>query len=158
MGLGPFEFLKVLVVVVGDILVRDRDFRDDLAVDQLLDGEFFADLVLQVVHGEMLFVQLALELFRGVGALGFGELVLDFAVARLQAQFLGALQENLIVDQRVEDIQHERERFFLRRRGALRIDAQAVIFFDLGARNFRAVDDGPHPGRWCAILVAPRRQ
>ena len=62
----------------------------------------------KVVDGIAARLQLALEFVLGVGALEFGEFVLDFAVGGLQTQFLRLLQQDLIVDQFVEDIQLQR--------------------------------------------------
>ena len=85
-----------------------------------------------------------LELFFGEGALQFGELVLDFAVTRFEVQFLGALKENFVVDKLLDDVQLQRQRFFLRRFLGFRIDLRLVVFLDLIALDLGAIHDRPN--------------
>ena len=84
-----------------------------------------------------------LEFFFGEGALQLGELVLDFTVTRFEVQFLGALEENFVVDELFEDIQLERERFFLRRFLGFRIDLRLVVFLDLIPLDLGTIHDRP---------------
>ena len=90
-------------------------------------------------------LELALKFFLGVGALEFGELVLDFAVGGLQAQRFRFFEQDVIVDQLVQNIQLERQRFILGRLGRIGVQLRAVVFVDFRARDGRAVDNSPHP-------------
>ena len=52
---GDVELLPVLIVEVSDVLIGDRDLRDDLAIDELLDRKLIADALLEVVYGCLLY-------------------------------------------------------------------------------------------------------
>ena len=142
--IGHVELRAVLVVEVGHVLVSHGDLGDHFVIDHLLNGELLADVIAQVVHGVVARLELALELFLGVGALELGELVLDFAVGGLQPQRLGFFEQNVIVDQLIEDVQLERQRLVLRRLGGIRIQLRVVVLVHFGAGDVAAVHDGPH--------------
>jgi len=57
---------------------------------------------------------------------------------------LCALEKDFVVDQLIDDVELEREGFFLRRFLALGTDARAVILIDFVPLDFLAVDDGPN--------------
>ena len=95
-------------VKIRHILIGDGNFRHDFAVHQFFGGKLPLQALLQIIYGQPAFLQLPLKLFFRVRALHFRKFVFYFAVARLQIQFLGALQQNLIVDQLIQHIQFER--------------------------------------------------
>ena len=113
-------------------------------IDHLLNGKLLPDVVSQIVDRVAARFELALKFFLGVRALEFGELVLDFAVGGLQAQRFGLLQQDVIVDQLIQNIQLERQRFVLGRLGGIGIQLRAVVLVHLGARDVRAVHHSPH--------------
>ena len=104
------ELAAIRAVEVGDVLIRDRNLRDDLTVQQLFDGKLPPDVALQVVNGQPRFLQLALKLFFGVGAFRGREFVFHLGVAGDEVHFAGALQQNFTIDQLVEDAQLQGER------------------------------------------------
>ena len=65
-------------------------------------------------------LQLALEFFFGERALQLGELVFDFAVAGFQVELFGALEQNFVVDELLDDIEFQGKSIFLRWASALR--------------------------------------
>ncbi len=99
-----------------------------------------------------------------MGALEFGELIFHFAVGGLDAEFLGALDQDVVIDQFVDDIQHQGQRLFLRlrRRGLLRLslvpETIVVILLGFGAVDFLAVDHRPNVWRGLAGAAASRRR
>ena len=119
-----------------------------------MDGKLSAQILFQVIHRHALVPQPPLELVFGVRALEPGEFVLHFAVAGLQAQLFGAFEQNFIDDQLIENIQFQRKSFFLGRFLAFGIHAGAVIFVNIVALDFLAVNDGPNVGRMLRLLHA----
>ncbi len=115
MRLGDVKLVVIGAVKIQHVLVADGDFRRHFPVQQFLDGKLPPQVALQVVHAHSARFQLPLELFFGERVLQLGELVFHFAIAGFQIQLLGALQQDLVVDQLVGDVQLQRERFFLRR-------------------------------------------
>ncbi len=122
-GSAHVELRAVLVVKILNILIVDGDLGHHFVIDDLLNGKLLADVVLQIVHRVAAHLELALKFFLGVGALEFGELVLDLAIGGLQGPVVFALfQQNVIVDQLIQHIQPQRQRFVLR--GLRRIGVQ----------------------------------
>ena len=132
------------VVELGDVLIGDGNFGDDFAIQEFRDRKLAAQIGFQIGDRNVALFELALKFFFGVGALQLGEFVFDFTVAGLEIQFLRALEQDFVVDEFIEHIELERERFFLRRRLALGIYARSIIFVDIFALDFLAVDDGPY--------------
>jgi len=139
--LGHVKLRAVLIVEILYVLIGDGDLGHYFVIDDFLDGELLADVVPQIVHRVGARLELALKLLLGVGALEFGEFVLDFAVGGLQAERLGLLEQDVIVDQLIEDVQ--RERFVLRGRGRVGIQLCVVILVDFRVRDRRAVHRRP---------------
>ena len=80
-------------------LSRDGDLRGDFLVEQLLDAQVAPQLRLQIVHGHLARVELLLKFLLRVGRFQLVELGLHVGVDGHQAQLLGALQHDLVVDQ-----------------------------------------------------------
>jgi len=78
--LGHIELRAIFVVEVIDILVRNRNFGDHFAIQQLLHGKLATDIVFQIVYRQPGVVQFLLKLFFGVRALSFREFIFHFGV------------------------------------------------------------------------------
>ena len=86
MRLGHVELRAILIVEILHVLICDGDLGHDFAIDHFLDGKLLPDIVSQIVDGIAARLELALKFIFGVGALEFGEFVLDLAVGGLQAE------------------------------------------------------------------------
>ena len=152
--LGDIELRFVRVVEVGDVLIGDADFGDDFAIQKFCDRKLAAQIGFQIGDRDVAIFELALKFFFGVRALQLGEFVFDFTVAGFEIQFLRALEKNFVVDELVENVELERERFFLRRRLAFGIHARSIILVHILALDFLAVDGGPHVGPVLDVVFA----
>ncbi len=97
-----------------------------------------------------------LKFILSVRALQLGELVFDFAIARLEVQLLRLFEQNFVVDQLVEHVELLRQRFFQRRLLPLGVHARAIVFVDFIALDLFPVYHRPHVGRVPRLLVAAR--
>ena len=152
--LGDVELRFVRVVELGDVLIGDGDFGDDFTIQEFRDRKLAAQIGFQIADRNVAIFELALKFFFGVRALQLGEFIFDFAVARFEIQFFRALEKNFVVDELIENIELERERFFLRRLLAFGVHARSIIFVDVGALDFLAVDDRPHVGPMLDVMLA----
>ncbi len=134
-----------------------RDLGDDFAIEKFRDRELAAQIGFQIADGNVAIFELALKFFFGVRALELGEFVFDFTVAGFEIQFFRALEKDFVVDELVENVELERERFFLRRLLAFGIHARTVILVHIVALDFLAVDDGPHVGPMLDVVLAAGR-
>jgi len=146
--LGDVELLLVRRVEIGNVLIADADFPRRLRGSSFCDGLLAAQIAFQIVHGDAAIFQLAVKFIFGVGAFHSVNLSSIHRRSRPGLIFSRA-RENFVVDQLIENIQLERERFFLRRLLAFGTDARAVILIDFVRADVRAVHGGPNVGAGC---------
>ena len=78
-------------------------------------------------------------------------------VAGFEIEFLGAFEQNLVVDQLIQHIQLERKRLFLRRLLPLGIYPRAIVLVDFFALDFFPVHHRPHVRSMLRLPVAAGR-
>ncbi len=93
------ELRFMRVVVVGHVLVGNADLGSDFLVHHLVERQGTANIALEIVGGDVLFLQPGGELFRGVGRFNLVQFAVDFFVGGQQAQLLGPVHQNLVVNQ-----------------------------------------------------------
>jgi hypothetical protein len=96
--LDQIEVRLVLVVIAGDVRVRDVDPRSNLLVEQLLFCPVAPDLPLQIVQRQMLRVQPLLELLLCKRGLQLVQTVRDFLIRRHQILLGRPLHHDLLID------------------------------------------------------------
>src|SRR6202030_369607 len=154
---GYVELRTIFLVEIRDVLIGDRNFRYDFAIEKLLNGQLAADVAFQIVYGEGRVFQLLLKFFLGVRAFLFGELVFHFRIGRDQIHLVGAFDQDFVVDQLIENAEFQRKRFFLRGRRRIGIYAGAIVFIDFGARDVLPIHYGPDVWSWRRFFFASRR-
>ncbi len=92
-------------VEIRDVLVADGDARGNFLIEQFLHTQVTAQLCAQVVHRHFALVELFLEFLLRVGGLQLVELRFDVRIHGHQAELLGPLQHDLVVNQRAEHFQ-----------------------------------------------------
>ncbi len=145
--LDQIEFALVGVVVIADVLVGDVDLGSDFLVEDLLDSEGATEVAAEVVEGDLLVLELLIELFLGVRGLDLVHFAIDFLVGGEKAEFLGASHEDFVVDEFAEDAEAKAGGLLADRNGLLLIGSGSlveVILFDVVAEDFAAVDAGDH--------------
>src|SRR6202044_3779562 len=123
----------------GDVFIGNVDLRRDFLVQYLIDGQGTAQVLLEVVEGDLPLLQSLVKLLLGEGSFDLGQLGVDFLVGSEQTQLLGALHQDFVVNQVADDFQAQSVRLFgagLLRRTS---DLNVVELLDLGAGDVAAV-------------------
>src|SRR5579864_2171035 len=147
LGLDQVEFALMRVVVLADILVSDIDFGCDLLVEDFFDGEGATEVAAEVVKGDLFVLEFLIELFLGVRRLDLVHFAIDLLVGGEEAEFLGAMHEDFVVDELAEDAEAKAGGLLAHGNGLLLIGSGRlveVILFDVVAEDFAAVDAGNH--------------
>ena len=150
LGLDQIKFALVGVVVVADILVADVDLGSDFFVQDFFHGEGTAQVAAEILERNLLVSELLVELFLGVGRLDLVHLAVDFLVGGEEAEFLGTMHEDFVIDELAQNA--EAKAGGLLAHGSLRLlllgagGLVRIIFFHVGAKNFAAIDSRHHVG------------
>ena len=125
----------MLVVIVGDVLVRDVNLGSDFLVKNLIDRERAADVSLEVLQTDLLVFQSGFELFTGIGRLVFVQLAVNLVVGSQQPEFLGAVHDDFVFNQLAQNVQPQAGSLLA---GRLLVGACSLVLVVL--LNIRAVD------------------
>ena len=122
-------------------------FRD------LIDGDRAAQVALEVVQGDLALLEPLVEFLLRVRRLDLVQLLVDFFVGGQQAELFGALHQDFVVDQLLQDTELEAGGLLvaglLRRRGGL----IGVVLLHFRAQDFAAVDFGHDVGSGLAAVA-----
>src|SRR5580765_6662564 len=106
------EFSLVRVVVVGDVLIRDRDFGRYLFVHHLFQRDGAPDVTFEIRQRNLLLLQTLGKLFFGGGRLDLVIFSVNLFVGRQQAEFLGATHHDFVLDELMQNVQSKRRGLF----------------------------------------------
>ena len=134
--------------------MRDGGFL----VEQLLDAEIAAELGFQILHGHFAFVELLLKLLLRVGRFELGEFRVHVGIGGHQAPLLGALQHDLVVDERAQDLQALDGHLIVAGMLGLSELGILILLIELGEGDRAAVYRGGHAGRGGAVAGSRHQQ
>ena len=161
LGLDVVEFGFVLGEVGGDVGVGNVDFAVDFLVEELVGGEGAAEVALDVVDGGVAVGEACLELVFGVGRLHFGEFGVDLFGGGGEVHFGGALLDDFIEDELLEERQLERGGLlggglFLLLGGVAELVVVGAV--ELGGADGVRVDGGDDVGRGGTVAAGGGEQ
>ena len=132
----------MLIVVGGNVFVGNVDLRSDFLVEHLFDGDGAAQIGLEVGERNSAVGEALVEVLLAERRLDLSQFAIDFVVGGQQAEFLGTLHQDFVVDQLLQDIQPESVGLFV---GGLLGSFRrlvVVVLVHLGAEDLAAVDQG----------------
>src|SRR5580704_604916 len=152
------EFRFVRGKIIRDVLVANIDFRRYFLVHHFVDGDGAAYVALEIVQGNLLFLEPLVEFFLRVGGLDLVELTVYFFFRGQQAELFGAAHDHFIVDHLAQNVEAENRGLLA---GWLLLSAGYrifVILVDVRAEDFAAIDSRHHVTAYLRLAAQQRCQ
>jgi hypothetical protein len=140
--LDQVEFRLVGVVVIRNVLVGHVDLGGDFFVQHFVHGEGTAQIALEIVHRNLLFLQPGFKLFLGVGRLDLVQLAVHLFVGGQQSELLRPAHQDFVVNQFLQNAETQAGGLFSDRHLVRPGGLVLVILFHVSPVDFAAIHRG----------------